>query len=40
MMFELTLGNVIFLIAIVWFGAWLVGMIDGWFFRGHMERDD
>ena len=40
MTFELTLGNMALLIAIVWFGAYAVGMIDGWFLRGHMERDD
>lgn len=40
MIFELTLGNVVFLLAVVWFGAYTVGMIDGWQFRKHMENDD
>jgi len=38
--FEVTLGNMVFLLAVVWFGAFTAGMIDGWLLRKHMEHDD
>ena len=40
MTFEVTLGDMVFLLAIVWFGAWVAGVIDGYLLRKHMENDD
>jgi len=40
MIFEVTLGNMIALLAIVWFGAYIVGTIDGYLLRRHMENYD